>query len=59
MAQANLITKTDFDVKLSSFDSKIVENKTKNVSIENELKKPKTFDSSFFIDKNYFEEDGT
>ena len=26
---------------------------------ENELKKLKTFDSSYFIDKNHFEEDGT
>ena len=27
--------------------------------IENELKTLKTFDSSYFIGKNYFEEDGT
>ena len=36
----------------------IAENKTKNKSIENELKNLKTFDSSYFISKNYFEEDG-
>ena len=27
--------------------------------VENELKKLKTFDSSYFIGKNHFEEDGT
>ena len=34
-------------------------NKTKNESIENELKKLKTFDSSYFIGKSHFEKDGT
>ena len=34
-------------------------NKTKNESIENELKKIKTFDSSDFIGKSHFQEDGT
>ena len=29
------------------------------MSIENELKKLKTFDSSYFIDKSHFEEDDT
>ena len=33
--------------------------KTKNLLIENEFKKLKTFDSSYFRGKNYFEEDGT
>ena len=28
------------------------------MSIENEFKKLKTLDLSYFIDKNYFEEDG-
>ena len=31
-------------------------NKTKNESIENELKKLKTFDASYFIDKSHFEQ---
>ena len=44
---------------MSNFDSKIAENKTKNWSIENELKKLKTFDLSSFIGKSHFEEDGT
>ena len=34
-------------------------NKTKHVLGENELKKPKTFDSSYFRSKNYFENYGT
>ena len=38
LAQANLVTKTDFDNKVSNLESKIAANKTKNESIENELK---------------------
>ena len=44
LAEANLITKTDFDAKLSSLNRKITANKTKHVLAENELKKLKTFD---------------
>ena len=53
------MTKTDFDVKLSSLNRKITSNKTKHVLVENELNKLKTFDSGYFIGKSYFEEDGT
>ena len=49
LAQANLITKTDFYAKLSGLNRKFTANKTKN----------KTFDSSYFIGKSHFEEDGT
>ena len=49
LAQANLITKTDFDVKLSSLNIKITSNKTKHLLVENELKKLKAFDLSYFI----------
>ena len=58
LAQANLITKTDFDAKLSSHDRKITGNKSKHVLVETELKMVKTFDSSCFINKSHFEEDG-
>ena len=58
LAQANLITKTDFDAKLSSLNRKITQNKTKQVLVENELNKLKTFDSDYFIGKSHFEEDG-
>ena len=59
LAQANLITKTDFNAKLSSLNRKITSNKSKHLLVENELKKLKTFDSSYFIGKSHFEEDGT
>ena len=59
LAQANLITKTDFDAKLSSLNKKITQNKRKHLLVENELNKLKTFDSSYFIGKSHFEEDGT
>ena len=38
LAQANLIRKTDFDVKFSSPNRKITSNKTKPVLVENEFK---------------------
>ena len=57
--QANLVTKTDFDSGVSSVDSKIAASKIKNESIENELKKLKIFDSSYFRGKSYIEENDT
>ena len=54
LAKANLITKTDFDAKLSSLNIKITSNKSKHL-LENGLKKVKTFDSSYFIGKSHFE----
>ena len=59
LAQANLITKTDFDAKLSRLNRKITANKSKYLLVENEFKKLKTFDSSYFRGKSHFEEDGT
>ena len=38
LAQANLITKTDFDVKLSSLNKKITSSKTKHLLVENQFK---------------------
>ena len=43
---SNLVTKTDFDAKLSSLNRKITSNKTKHLLVENELKKLKAFDLS-------------
>ena len=57
LSQANLVTKVNFDNTVSSLDSKIAKNKTKNKSIENELKKLKTFDLGYFIGKSHFEEE--
>ena len=44
---------------VSSLNNKIAANKTKNKSIDNELKKLKTLDLSYFIGKTHFAEDGT
>ena len=52
-----MVTKTDFDAKLSSFNRNITSNKTKHVLVENELKLLKIFDSSYFIGKSHFEAD--
>ena len=59
IAQANLITKTDFDAKLLNLNKNITSNKTKHLLVENELDKLKTFDFGYFIGKSHFEEDGT
>ena len=58
LAQANLVKKTDFDAKLSNVNRKITSSKTKHLLVENELKKLKTFDSSYFIGKSHLGEDG-
>ena len=47
----------DFDVKLTGLDKKITSNKTKYLLVENEFKKLKTFDLSYFNGKSHFEED--
>ena len=44
---------------LSCLNRKITQNKTKHLLVENELNKLKTFDSSYFIGKSHFDEDGT
>ena len=62
---SDLVKKTDYDTKVGEIENrminlnrKIVSNKTKDTSIENELKKLKTFDLSYFRGKNYFAEEG-
>ena len=54
-----MITKTDFDAKLSILKRKTTAKHTKNFVVENELNKLKTFDLSSFIVKTHFEEGGT
>ena len=46
LPQANVITKTDFDAKLSSLNRKITPNKAKHLLVENKFKKLKAFNSS-------------
>ena len=53
------MAKTDFDSKLSNLNGKITKNKTDHLLVQNELVKTQKFDSSYFIGKNYSEEDGT
>ena len=48
LAQANLITKTDFDAKLSSLNRKITANKTKHFLNDDDL--------SYYRGKQYFDE---
>ena len=59
IAQAKLITKTDFDAKMSNLHRKITTNKAKHLLVKNELNKLKTFDSSYFIGKSHFDENGS
>ena len=53
-AQTDLIKKTEFDVKLMGISDRFTKNKTKHLLAENELKKLKTLDLSYFWD-SYFE----
>ena len=48
LAEANLITKTDFDAKLSSLNKKITANKTRHFLNDNDL--------SYYCGKQYFDE---
>ena len=38
LAQANLITKADFDTKLQDINNRITSNKTKHLLVETEIK---------------------
>ena len=49
--QADLVTKTNFDNKLSSLNRKIVLNKTRHLLDEKKL--------GYFMGKRRFEDDGT
>ena len=51
------MTRVNFHNTVSSLDSKIAKNKTKNKFIENEFKKLKTIDLGYFIGKSHFEEE--
>ena len=44
---------------MSGINRKITINKTDHLLVQNELKKLQTFDSNYFIGKNYFEVEGT
>ena len=54
-AQSDLITKPEYDAKLKGISDRVAKNKTKVLLVENELKKLKTLDLSYYWGKNYFE----
>ena len=53
-AQTDLIRKPEFDFKLKGINDRVTKNKAKHLFVENELKKLKTIDLSYFWHKNYF-----
>ena len=59
LAQANLVTKTDLDAKLTSLIKNVNSNKTKHLLVENDLEKFHAFDLSYFRGKNFFGDDDT
>ena len=54
-AQTDLIRKQDFDFRFKKISDRVTKNKAKHLLVENELRKSKTLDSSYFWGKNYFE----
>ena len=58
VAQTDLIKKTtEFDAKLKGIIDRVSKDKSKHLLVENELKKFKTFDTNYFVGRNYFEGD--
>ena len=53
----SLVTKTDFDTKLKTVSDRVTKNKSKDLLLDNELKKLKMFDTDYFVGRNYFEGD--
>ena len=53
------MTKADFDTKFKKVSDRVTSNKTKNLPIENEIKKLNNFDAAYFRGKNYFYDDNT
>ena len=51
----SLVTKTDFDAKLKAISDRVTKNKSKDLLLDNELKKLKTFNVDYFEGRNYFE----
>ena len=54
LKQANLQSKTDFNNKLITFNSKITSNKIKYLEIQEKLNSLTRKDSDFFLDRTYF-----
>ena len=58
LEQANLVTKTEFDNKLTSLNKRITSNKTKHLKAEKKLESLITKDYNFFLGKTYFTSNG-
>ena len=54
LTQVNLVTKTDFDNKLTSFNRKITSNKTKHLEVQKKLNSLITNDYNFFFKQIVF-----
>ena len=54
LKQADLVSKTDFDNKLTSFNRKITSNKTKHLEHQKKINSLIAKDYNIFVGKNYF-----
>ena len=54
LKQADLVNKTDFDNKLTTFNRRITWKKTKHLKVEKKLNSPITRDYNFFLGRIYF-----
>ena len=54
LKQADLVEKTDFDNKITSFNKQITSNKTKLLEVQKKLISLKTKDYNFFLGRTYF-----
>ena len=54
LKQANLVNKSDFDNKLTSFNKRITSHKTKHLQVQKKLNSLITKDYSFFLSRIYF-----
>ena len=54
LKQADLVNKTDFDNKLTSFNKRITSNKTKHLEVQEKLNSLITKDYNFFLRRIYF-----
>ena len=57
LKQASLVTKADFDNKLTSFNKRITSDKTKHLAVQKTLNSPITKGYNFFLDRIYFTSD--
>ena len=52
---SNLIKNTDFDTRFKKNSDRVTKNKSKDLLVENELKKLEKFDAAYFSGKSYFD----